>query len=172
MSTLPVFRLASAIALSLVGVLGVASAQEGVSPPREHPLCRQATPDKAVKRESVFTTWPDGSVKSKAMYYADGTSLQLHFHANGQMQSETHQAKVLIDGNPRHRKTVTQGTEKRWHDNGQLFVCAVYEDGNKTGTWIYHGEDGQPQAAFRYENDKEVAHLTYSPVFGWQPFAR
>jgi hypothetical protein len=44
--------------------------------------------------------------------------------------------------------------------------------GKAVGTQIIYREDGIPAASWTYEDGKEVEHLTYSTVFGWQPFKR
>lgn len=150
--------------------LALLSMPPSLPAPDPHPLCLEEPPVKEVKEEHVHSTWPDGSVKAKQVNFTDGTYVQLQYHENGQVKYESYHTKVLIDGDPRRRRHVKHGTERRWQEDGTLFVCAVHVEGKKDGTWIYYDRDGNPASAFTYEDDKEVEHLTYSRVFGWQPF--
>ena len=142
--------------------IGTAIAQESgeIDPPVPEPMCGEEPEDKVVSYEKVFSEWPDGSVKSKTIKFVDKSSVFLQYHQNGNMKLKSHYDS----------RNKQDGTEKRWHENGQLFVCAVYSHGKKQGTWIYYDEEGVPRSSFTYEDDKEVEHLTYSPKFGWQRF--
>jgi len=153
-----------------VTALSIAAPNQGLPPPEPHPLCVETPADPEVERERVLKTWPDGSTKAKQINFVDGTYAGLQYHENGNLKLESHHTKVLIDGDPRRRRHVKHGTHKQWHANGQLGSCRVYVEGKKEGTWISYREDGTAAAAYTYENDREVEHLTYSTVFGWQPF--
>ena len=158
------------LALTLLPIAAIAN--EGLEPPVAHPLCLQEPAKKEIKNERVHKNWPDGSIKYKTVYFMDGTYVFYQFHENGQMKLESHHSVIPIDGKPRSKQHVKHGTEKRWSENGQLFGCAVHHESKKVGTWIYYRDDGTPAASFTYENDKEVEHLTFSSVFGWQPFKK
>ena len=138
----------------------IAQNNNEIDPPVPESICGEEPEEKIVSFERVFSEWPDGSVKSKTIKFVDKSSVFLQYHENGNVK-----LKSYYDS---HNKQ--DGTEKRWHENGQLFVCAVYKHGKKHGTWIYYDEEGIPRSSFSYEDDKEVEHLTYSPKFGWQRF--
>lgn len=159
-----------ALLLSASLSANLAHADESLPAPSPDARCQQPPKKKAVRAEYILSRWPDNTIKAKQITYLDKSTLHIYWHPNGQRKLETHQVVILIDGNPRHRRHVTHGAEKRWHANGQLFVCALYDEGNKTGTWIYYDRNGTPAASFRYVDGKEVEHLTYSRVFGWRHF--
>lgn len=171
-------RTRSPIALSFISSLALLSAAERAhadetSPPPKPPaLCRRAPEKKAVRSERVLQRWPDNTIKAQQITYVDRSTRYIYWHRNGQRKLESYHRVILVDGQPRRRRHVKDGTEKRWHDNGQLFVCAVYDKGKKTGTWIYYDRQGEPTASFRYVDDKQVEHLTHSRVFGWRHAAR
>ncbi len=150
----------------------VSIADEGLEAPEIHPLCNQEPKKKEIKKERVWHKWPDGSIKSKSVYFKDGTWVSYEFYQSGQMKRETHSIRHPVEGRPKTTINGKHGTEKRWHENGQLQSCCVYEMGKAVGTQIIYREDGTPAASWTYEDGKEVEHLTYSTVFGWQPFKK
>ena len=145
-------------------------ADEGLPAPQIHPLCKQAAEQKEIKQERVWSNWPDGSIKSKSIYFIDGTWVAIHFHQNGQMKLESYSTNVPREDNPKITINGKHGTEKRWYENGQLSSCGAYKMGKAIGTRMLYNRDGSPAAAWTYEDGVEVEHLTYSKVFGWQPF--
>jgi hypothetical protein len=55
--------------------------------------------------------------------------------------------------------------------HGKLFVEEQWDRGKKTGSWVYHSEDGRQSARFTWEDDREVAHEVWSaPEKRWVPF--
>lgn len=162
--------LPAALLLSAFLSADLAQADESLPAPQPDARCQKPPKKKVVRAEYILQRWPDNTIKAKQITYLDKSTLHIHWHQNGQRKLESQHRVILVDGNPRRQRRVKYGTEKRWHKNGQLFVCALYDEGKKTGTWIYYDRDGRPSASFRYIDDKEVEHLTYSRVFGWRPF--
>jgi antitoxin component YwqK of YwqJK toxin-antitoxin module len=147
-------------------------ANEGLEEPQIHLLCNQESEKKEIKNEMVWHKWPDGSIKSKSVYFVDGTWVEYHFHQNGQMKLEAYSTRMPVEGRPKTTINGKHGTQKRWHENGQLSSCSVFKMGKAVGTKIIYRKDGTPAASWTYEDGIEVEHLTYSKVFGWQHFKK
>ena len=67
----------------------ISLANEGLEEPQIHPLCNQEPQKKEIKNERVWHKWPDGTIKSKSIYFVDGTWVEYHFYKNGQMNKIT-----------------------------------------------------------------------------------
>ena len=160
------------ILVSIIMIPLISFANEGLEAPQIHPLCRQEAERKEIKKQRVWHAWPDGSVKMKSVYFADGTWVQVEFYQSGQRKRETHSTRYPRREKPEITINGKHGTEKRWHENGKLQGCGVYQLGKAVGTKIVYAKDGTHAAAWVYQNGKEIEHLTYSKVFGWQPFRK
>ena len=168
---IPMLRQTHCLALAVILMIPMGSlADEGLEPPEIHPACNQEPEQREIKKERIWNNWPDGSVKYKSVYFTDGTWVEYAFYQSGQLKREAYSGRFPVEGRPKTTINKKHGTEKRWHENGQLSSCAVYEKGKPVGTRMLFAEDGTPMASWTYENGKEIEHLTYSKVFGWQPF--
>ena len=147
-------------------------ANEGLEAPQINPLCMQEAEQKEIKEERVWIKWPDGSVKSKSVYFTDGTWVGYEFYQSGKLKRETYSTRYPRKEKPEITINGKHGTEERWHENGRLQGCCVYQLGKAVGTQIVYDKDGTPAASWVFENGQEVEHLTYSKVFGWQPFKK
>ncbi|MBN2493432.1 MAG: hypothetical protein JXR96_02475 [Deltaproteobacteria bacterium] len=162
------FILATMMMLPSIGL-----AQEAPEEPQLNPLCEQSPPEKKVKTERVGRNkWPDGSIKYKSIYFTDGTWVEYEFYQSGKLRRETHSTRYPVEGRPKTTINGKHGTEKLWHENGQLQSCCAYEKGKPVGTKMLFDTDGTPLASWTYEDGREVEHLTYSRVFGWQHFEK